>query len=58
MTSSVHLDVRGQALRKARRLNALTIGWNVVEAAVALSAGVAAGSLSLVAFGLDSCVEV
>jgi divalent metal cation (Fe/Co/Zn/Cd) transporter len=49
---------RSRALLRARRLNALTIGWNVVEAAVALSAGVAAGSLSLVAFGLDSCVEV
>jgi divalent metal cation (Fe/Co/Zn/Cd) transporter len=49
---------RGVALSRARRLNALTIGWNVVEAVVALSAGVAAGSLSLVAFGLDSCVEV
>jgi divalent metal cation (Fe/Co/Zn/Cd) transporter len=51
-------QARTDALRRARRLNVLTIGWNVVEALVALSAGVAAGSLSLVAFGLDSCVEV
>ena len=49
---------RPQALRRARLLNRVTIGWNVVEAVVALAAGVAAGSLSLVAFGLDSCVEV
>jgi divalent metal cation (Fe/Co/Zn/Cd) transporter len=49
---------RPQALRRARLLNRVTIGWNVVEAAVALAAGVAAGSLGLVAFGLDSCVEV
>ena len=49
---------RPQALRRARLLNRLTIGWNVVEAAVALAAGVAAGSLGLIAFGLDSCVEV
>ncbi len=49
---------RPQALRRARLLNRLTIGWNVVEAVVALAAGVAAGSLGLVAFGLDSCVEV
>ena len=45
---------RPQALRRARLLNRLTIGWNVVEAAVALAAGVAAGSLGLIAFGLDS----
>ena len=49
---------RPQALRRARLLNRVTIGWNVVEAVVALAAGVAAGSLGLVAFGLDSCVEV
>jgi divalent metal cation (Fe/Co/Zn/Cd) transporter len=49
---------RPQALRRARLLNRVTIGWNVIEAVVALAAGVAAGSLGLVAFGLDSCVEV
>ena len=49
---------RPQALRRARLLNRVPIGWNVVEAVVALAAGVAAGSLGLVAFGLDSCVEV
>jgi divalent metal cation (Fe/Co/Zn/Cd) transporter len=35
-----------------------TIGWNVVEAVVAIGAGVAAGSGALVGFGLDSTVEV
>ena len=30
---------RPAALRRARLLNRVTIGWNVVEAAVALSAG-------------------
>ena len=49
---------RPQALRRALLLNRVTIGWNVVEAVVALAAGVAAGSLGLVAFGLDSCLEV
>jgi len=49
---------RPAALRRARLLNRVTIGWNVVEAAIALSAGVAAGSLGLLAFGLDSVVEV
>jgi divalent metal cation (Fe/Co/Zn/Cd) transporter len=56
--SSAPVLDRPQALRRARLLNRVTIGWNVIEAVVALAAGVAAGSLGLVAFGLDSCVEV
>jgi divalent metal cation (Fe/Co/Zn/Cd) transporter len=44
--------------RRALALAALTIGWNVVEAVVAVAAGVAAGSIALVGFGFDSTVEV
>jgi divalent metal cation (Fe/Co/Zn/Cd) transporter len=40
------------------RLELLTVGWNAVEALVAITAGVAASSVALVAFGLDSVVEV
>ncbi len=59
MTTAIRAPVdRPVALRRARLLNRVTIGWNVAEAAVALSAGVAAGSLGLIAFGLDSVVEV
>lgn len=36
----------------------LTVGWNVVEAVVAIVAGRAAGSLALIGFGLDSMIEV
>jgi divalent metal cation (Fe/Co/Zn/Cd) transporter len=39
-------------------LNAVTIGWNTVEGIVAIVAGLAAGSVSLVGFGLDSAIEV
>ena len=39
-------------------LAALTIAWNVIEAVIAISAGIAAGSLALVAFGFDSIIEV
>ena len=39
-------------------LAALTIGWNALEAVVAISSGLAAGSIALVGFGLDSVVEV
>lgn len=34
-----------------------TVGWNVVEAGVAIGAGVLTGSVALVGFGLDSVVE-
>jgi divalent metal cation (Fe/Co/Zn/Cd) transporter len=50
--------VRAAAVRRGRRLNRLTIGWNAVEGVVAVAAGVAAGSVSLVGFGLDSGIEV
>jgi divalent metal cation (Fe/Co/Zn/Cd) transporter len=35
-----------------------TVGWNVIEGIVAIAAGVIAGSIALVGFGLDSYVEV
>jgi divalent metal cation (Fe/Co/Zn/Cd) transporter len=33
-------------------------GWHVVEFAIAVAAGVAAGSIALVGFGIDSVIEV
>jgi len=39
-------------------LEAATVGWNVIEAGVALIAGLVAGSGALVGFGLDSGIEV
>ena len=47
-----------KSARAAVRLEYTTIGWNVFEAAVAVGAGVVAGSVALVAFGLDSAIEV
>lgn len=44
--------------RLAFRLEYLTIGWNALEGAGAVVVGVLAGSVALVAFGLDSSVEV
>jgi len=43
--------------RRAIRLEYFTVGWNVVEAAVALIAGAIASSIALVGFGLDSVIE-
>ena len=45
-------------IREAFRLEWLTIGWMVIEALVATAAGVVSGSLVLIAFGLDSVVEL
>lgn len=44
-------------LRRALRLEYLTVGWNIVEGLVAIAAGLAAGSVALLAFGIDSFVE-
>jgi hypothetical protein len=35
-----------------------TVGWNVVEAVVAIGAGILAGSVALIGFGADSAIEV
>ena len=43
---------------RSRRLNRLTIVWNLAEGVIAVIAGVLAGSVSLVGFGLDSGIEV
>ncbi len=44
--------------RRGVRLEVFTITWNVVEAVVALGAGLLAGSVALVGFGVDSGIEV
>lgn len=51
--------IRREALvRRGLQLNYATIAYNVAEAVVALAAGVAAGSIALVGFGIDSVIEV
>jgi divalent metal cation (Fe/Co/Zn/Cd) transporter len=49
---------RTSLIRKAFQLEYLTLAWMSVEAAVAIGAGVAAGSLTLTAFGVDSLIEL
>lgn len=51
-------QVRQAAVAQARRLNRITIGWNLAEGVIAVVAGVMAGSVSLIGFGLDSAIEV
>ena len=45
-------------LRRGRNLERMTVAWNCGEAVVTVGLGAAAGSVALVAFGLDSLVEV
>lgn len=52
-----HLS-RSQYLRRGVWLEYFTIGWNSLEAVVAIGAGLLAGSIALVGFGLDSIIEV
>ena len=43
---------------RGKRLEYFTIAWNSLEGLVAVVAGVIAGSISLVGFGVDSFIEV
>ena len=49
---------RADAVRKGIRLEELTIAWMSIEAAVAIIAGIAARSVLLTAFGVDSVIEL
>jgi divalent metal cation (Fe/Co/Zn/Cd) transporter len=54
---SIRGMTRTTLLRRALRLEYLTVGWNVLEGLVAIAAGLASGSVALIGFGLDSFVE-
>jgi divalent metal cation (Fe/Co/Zn/Cd) transporter len=45
-------------VRRARLLAWFTIAWNSIEGLVGIASGLAAGSIALVGFGVDSYVEV
>lgn len=49
---------RGELLRRAERLEALSVAYNVLEGVVAIAAGILAGSAALAGFGFDSLIEV
>jgi divalent metal cation (Fe/Co/Zn/Cd) transporter len=44
--------------RRAVRLEQFSIGWMLIEAGVAVTAGIVAGSLALTSFGFDSVIEL
>ena len=49
--------IRAADVRRGRQLEYFTIGWNSLEAVVAISFGIVAGSVALVGFGVDSVIE-
>lgn len=51
-------STRQDLIRRGRRLEYFTIGYNSLEGLVSLVAGAMAGSVSLTGFGLDSLIEV
>lgn len=50
-------DERKKLVRRAKLLAWLGVGWHVIEAAVAVVAGIIAGSIALIGFGADSLIE-
>ncbi len=49
---------RARLIHRARLLAWIGLGWHGIEAAVAIAAGVIAGSVALVGFGADSLIEL
>lgn len=58
MTTATGAPTMAESTRRAVRLEQLTIGYNVAEGIIAVTAGLAAGLVSLVGFGIDSGIEV
>jgi len=56
--STLSIDRTAVLRRRIRWIVATTIGYNLVEAIVAIAAGSAASSGALIGFGLDSTIEV
>ncbi len=48
---------RQRLVRRAKQLAWLGVGWHGIEAAIAIGAGVVAGSIALIGFGADSLIE-
>src|SRR5436309_9571544 len=57
MTNATALN-RSDFVRRGQRLEYFTIAYNSAEGLVSIVAGLIAGSVSLIGFGLDSIIEV
>ncbi|WP_217182801.1 cation diffusion facilitator family transporter [Streptomyces sp. AC495_CC817] len=56
--TAVTADRRSLLERRIRLIVAITIGYNLIEAVIAIAAGSAVSSTALIGFGLDSSIEV
>lgn len=57
MALSAHNAARERLVRRGIALEIFTLTWMTIEAVVAVAAGLAAGSVALLAFGIDSLIE-
>jgi divalent metal cation (Fe/Co/Zn/Cd) transporter len=55
---SEFFPTRREIAQRGKRLEYFTIAWNSLEGLVGVIAGLVAGSISLIGFGLDSFIEV
>jgi len=58
MASVPHAQPAPELNRQAVRLEQFSIGWMLIEAGIAVTAGFIAGSLALTSFGFDSVIEL
>ena len=58
MSTAISTERRATLSRRVRWIVGFTIGYNVLEGVIALSAGAVASSAALIGFGLDSFIEV
>jgi divalent metal cation (Fe/Co/Zn/Cd) transporter len=56
--ASKRIDNRAALIGQAFRLEYITIAWMTIEVVGAVYSGIAAGSLTLIAFGIDSIIEL
>ena len=57
MANGAAVPARSLLLRRGLLLEYLTVGWNILEGAIAVGAGIVAGSPALIGYGVDSFVE-
>lgn len=58
MATALSPSARTALVRRGQWLSALTLGYNSLEGLLAIGAGVLAGSVALVGFGVDSAIEL
>jgi divalent metal cation (Fe/Co/Zn/Cd) transporter len=57
VASSLTADERSRLVRRARLLAWSSLAWMTAEGAIAIVAGIMAGSIALIGFGIDSAIE-